>query len=235
MSDTRERILVIEDELPMRTALADTLADQGYRPLTAPDGESGLQRALDEHPDLILLDVMMPGRSGYSVAAELRRLGQNTPILMLTAKGQIEDRVDGLDSGADDYLIKPFATRELLARVRALLRRNQQDATTPDPLRLGDCTIDFSKQTAHRAGVSLTLTAKEFAVLRLLAERAGEPVSRDEFLDIVWGYAAFPTTRTVDNHIASLRTKLGTDQIKTIHRVGYKLAPQSSSGDFAKP
>ena len=118
MSGTRERILIVEDERPMRTALSDTLADQGYRPLTAADGETGLQRALEDKPDLILLDVMMPGRSGYNVAAELRRLGQRTPILMLTAKGQIEDRVDGLDAGADDYLVKPFATRELLARVR---------------------------------------------------------------------------------------------------------------------
>ncbi|MGI9239720.1 MAG: response regulator transcription factor [Verrucomicrobiales bacterium] len=221
--EPKERILIVEDELPMRTALADTLADQGYRPLTAADGESGLQRALEEQPDLILLDVMMPGRSGYSVATELRRLGQSTPILMLTAKGQIEDRVDGLDSGADDYLIKPFSTRELLARVRALLRRNHPESAAAETLRLGDCTIDFTRQTAERAGDPMPLTAKEFAVLKLLAEREGEPVSRDEFLDIVWGYAAFPTTRTVDNHIASLRTKLDTDKIKTVHRVGYKL------------
>jgi DNA-binding response OmpR family regulator len=234
-SRTRARILIVEDELPMRTALADTLADQGYRPLTAADGDTGLQRALDEHPDLILLDVMMPRRSGYSVAAELRRLGETTPILMLTAKGQIEDRVDGLDSGADDYLIKPFATRELLARVRALLRRNQNESAKPELLQLGYCSIDFSKQTAERAGEPLTLTAKEFAVLRLLAERAGEPVTRDEFLDIVWGYAAFPTTRTVDNHIATLRTELGTGQIKTVHRVGYKLETQASRGDFTSP
>jgi len=223
MSEIRERILIVEDERPMRTALADTLADQGYRPLTAADGDSGLERALEESPDLILLDVMMPGRSGYSVAAELRRLGSRTPILMLTAKGQIEDRVDGLDSGADDYLVKPFATRELLARVRALLRRNQQEETSPVTLRLGDATVDFEKQTAARGGETLTLTAKEFAVLKLLAERDGEPVTRDEFLDIVWGYASFPTTRTVDNHIATLRTKVGAQHIKTVHRVGYRL------------
>ena len=223
MSEPRERILIVEDERPMRTALADTLADQGYRSLTAADGDSGLERALEEHPDLILLDVMMPGRSGYSVAAELRRLGHNIPILMLTAKGQIEDRVDGLDAGADDYLVKPFATRELLARVRALLRRSNHEADALKTLELGENAIDFEKQTASRNGESLTLTAKEFAVLKLLAERKGEPVTRDEFLDIVWGYAAFPTTRTVDNHIATLRTKLGTDQIKTVHRVGYKL------------
>ena len=223
MSEPRERILIVEDERPMRTALADTLADQGYRPLTAADGDSGLQRALEEQPDLILLDVMMPGRSGYSVASELRRLGNATPILMLTAKGQIEDRVDGLDSGADDYLVKPFATRELLARVRALLRRNHLDHDSPKTLQLGEASIDFSRQTATRSGESLSLTAKEFAVLKLLAERMGEPVTRDEFLDVVWGYTAFPTTRTVDNHIASLRTKLATDQIRTVHRVGYKL------------
>ena len=217
------RILIVEDETPMRTALADTLADHGYRPLTAADGDSGLQRALDENPDLILLDVMMPGRSGYSVAAELRRLGNATPILMLTAKGQIEDRVDGLDAGADDYLVKPFATRELLARVRALLRRHQQHSETLTSLQIDGNDIDFEKQTASRDGDTLTLTAKELAVLKLLAERRGEPVTRDEFLDIVWGYAAFPTTRTVDTHIASLRTKLATDKIKTVHRVGYKL------------
>ena len=223
MSSARERILIVEDEVPMRTALADTLSDQGYRPLTAADGDSGLQRALDEHPDLILLDVMMPGRSGYSVAAELRRLGNTIPILMLTAKGQIEDRVDGLDSGADDYLVKPFATRELLARVRALLRRNHQQSDELKTLELDDNQIDFEKQTATRDGETLTLTAKEFAVLKLLAQRRGEPVTRDEFLDIVWGYAAFPTTRTVDTHIASLRTKLATDKIETVHRVDYRL------------
>lgn len=223
MSGPRERILIVEDEVPMRTALADTLSDEGYRPLTAADGDSGLQRALDEHPDLILLDVMMPGRSGYNVAAELRRLGNATPILMLTAKGQIEDRVDGLDAGADDYLVKPFATRELLARVRALLRRNQQQSDQLKTFQLDNNQVDFEKQTAMRDGKSLTLTAKEFAVLKLLAQRGGEPVTRDEFLDIVWGYAAFPTTRTVDTHIASLRTKLATEKIKTVHRVGYRL------------
>ena len=223
MSTPRERILIVEDELPMRTALADALADEGYRPLTAADGDTGLYRALDERPDLILLDVMMPGRNGYSVAAELRRLENHTPILMLTAKGQVEDRVDGLDSGADDYLVKPFATRELLARVRALLRRHRQASGELKSLEFDQNQIDFETQTATHQGEPLTLTAKEFAVLKLLAQRQGEPVTRDEFLDIVWGYAAFPTTRTVDTHIASLRTKLATDKIRTVHRVGYRL------------
>jgi DNA-binding response OmpR family regulator len=223
-----ERILIIEDELPMRTALEDALAAEGYRVLGAADGESGLRRALGEKPALILLDVMMPKLDGYAVCTELRRLTITTPILMLTAKGQVEDRVTGLDAGADDYLVKPFSTEELLARVRALLRRTRRDGKAPRNLRLGEVEIDLIRQTATLGRRLLHLTAKEFAMLRLMAEAAGEPVSRERFLDVVWGYTAFPTTRTVDNHIASLRGKLeaNPDQphwIKTVHGVGYKL------------
>src|SRR2546421_4455138 len=126
-----ERILIIEDELPMRTALGDVLAAEGYRILSAPDGESGLRRAIEEKPDLILLDIMMPKLDGYAVCSELRRLGSTVPVLMLTAKGMVEDRVSGLDAGADDYLVKPFSTEELLARVRALLRRFQRQSAAP--------------------------------------------------------------------------------------------------------
>jgi DNA-binding response OmpR family regulator len=222
------RILIIEDELPMRTALQDCLEGEGYRALTAADGESGLQRALEEKPDLILLDVMMPRFDGYTVAAELRRLGNSVPILMLTAKGQIEDRVAGLDSGADDYLVKPFSTDELLARVRAILRRAQKQNKLSDAFALGDVRIDFIQQQAWRKKKPLHLTAKEFAMLRLLFESVGEPVSRERFLDVVWGYTAFPTTRTVDNHIATLRGKIETNPdeprwIQTVHGVGYRL------------
>ena len=222
------RILIIEDELPMRRALEDCLADEGYRVLSAVDGEAGLQRALDEQPDLVLLDIMMPKLDGFAVAAELRRLGRTTPILMLTAKGQVEDRVNGLDCGADDYLVKPFSIEELLARVRALLRRVQRPGEAPTRLTLGDTVVDLARQTATRGRRDLHLTAKEFAMLRLLAQATGEPVSRERFLDLVWGYAAFPTTRTVDNHIASLRRKLEPDPenprwLKTVHGVGYKL------------
>jgi len=223
-----ERILIIEDELPMRTVLHDVLAGEGYRVLTAADGEAGLQRAIDEKPDLILLDIMMPKLDGYAVCAELRRLSNPVPILMLTAKGQVEDRVQGLDVGADDYLIKPFSTDELLARVRAMLRRVQRQTKMPRTLALGEATVDLIRQTATRGRKTLHLTAKEFAMLRLMAETPGEPVSRERFLDAVWGYTAFPTTRTVDNHIASLRSKLERDPdaprwIKTVHGVGYKL------------
>jgi DNA-binding response OmpR family regulator len=223
-----ERILIIEDEAPMRTALADLLAGEGYRVLTAVDGESGLERALAEKPALLLLDVMLPKLDGFAVCAELRRLTLDTPVLMLTAKGQIEDRVTGLDAGADDYLVKPFSTDELLARVRALLRRAERKTKSPLQLKLGETSIDLARQTARRGKKAIHLTAKEFAMLRLLAETGGEPVSREKFLDVVWGCTAFPTTRTVDNHLASLRAKLERDPneprwLKTVHGVGYKL------------
>ncbi len=223
-----ERILIIEDEAPMRTALADLLAGEDYRPLTAADGESGLQRALAEKPDLILLDVMMPKLDGFSVCAELRRLGCEAPVLMLTAKSQIEDRVVGLDAGADDYLVKPFSSEELLARVRALLRRAERKTKAPAELQLGDTVVDLARQTAVRGQRPVHLTAKEFAMLRLLAGAEGEPVTREKFLDVVWGVTAFPTTRTVDNHIASLRAKVEKNPeaprwLKTVHGVGYKL------------
>jgi DNA-binding response OmpR family regulator len=223
-----ERILIIEDELPMRTALHDVLAGEQYRVLTASDGESGLRRALAEKPDLILLDIMMPKLDGFALCAELRQRANSVPILMLTAKGQVEDRVTGLDAGADDYLVKPFSTEELLARVRALLRRVQRTTNAATTLTFGDARVDLIKQTAFKGKKPLHLTAKEFAMLRLMAESAGEPISRDRFLDIVWDYTAFPTTRTVDNHIASLRRKLERNPdeprwFKTVHGIGYKL------------
>jgi DNA-binding response OmpR family regulator len=222
------RILVVEDETAMRVALRDILASEGYRALTASDGEAGLAKALDEKPDLILLDVMLPKLDGFAVCAELRRISNRTPVLMLTAKGQVQDRVTGLDSGADDYLVKPFSTEELLARVRALLRRATADRRSPGAVILGEIEVDFSKMTARRGGRPLYLTAKEFAILRLLAEAEGEPVTRERFLDLAWGYTSFPSTRTVDNHIASLRAKVEEDPaaprwIVTVHGVGYRL------------
>lgn len=222
------RILVVEDELAMRVGLEDCLKGEGYRVLSAGDGASGLQKAIDEKPDLILLDIMLPRLDGFAVCAELRRLGQQVPVLMLTAKGQVEDRVRGLDVGADDYLVKPFSTQELLARVRALLRRAQHAVKAIKELTLGEVRINFVLQKAWRGKRPLALTPKEFAMLRLLAEAEGEPVSRERFLDLVWGYTAFPTTRTVDNHVASLRSKIEKDPdeprwIHTVHGVGYRL------------
>ena len=223
------RVLVIEDEAAMRMALEDVLAVDGFRVLTASDGEVGLETAVSERPDLVLLDVMLPKLDGLAVCAELRRRHAVVPILMLTARGQVSDRVAGLDTGADDYLVKPFSTDELLARVRALLRRRLPSPGAPGSLALGDVVIDFEAQTARRGSEPLHLTAREFAMLRLLAESRGKPVTRERFLDVVWGYTAFPTTRTVDTHMATLRAKIEPEPdnprwIKTVHGVGYRLA-----------
>lgn len=218
----------------MRTALVDLLTQEGHHVLTAPNGEAGLAKAATEQPELILLDVMMPKLDGFEVAAALRRQGSKIPILMLTAKSQVNDRVRGLDSGADDYLVKPFSADELLARVRALLRRSHRvGAEVPDSMQIGLLRIHFARLEARREGNPIHLTAKEFALLRLLLETPGEPVSRERFLDMIWGVNAFPTTRTVDNHIAMLRSKLEPDpdaprHLRTVHGVGYKLVLEGS-------
>jgi DNA-binding response OmpR family regulator len=222
------RILVVEDELAMRTALTDRLEREGYRVLAASDGEMGLERAIREKPDLILLDIMMPRVDGYSLCAELRRLASPPAVLMITGRGAISDRVRGLDAGADDYLVKPFSSDELLARVRALLRRAQRSGPVPQRIALGEVEIDLVRQRAFRGKVPLSLTAREYAMLRLLVASADEPVSRERFLDVVWGYTAFPSTRTVDAHIAALRAKIEDNPerprwITTVHGVGYRL------------
>jgi DNA-binding response OmpR family regulator len=226
------RLLIIEDELPMRTALCETLQAEGYKVRAAADGASGLERALSEEHDLILLDIMMPKLDGFEMCRELRRRGKKTPVLMLTAKGLVDDRVQGLDAGADDYLVKPFAMRELLARVRALLRRSERDGSAPDTLTLGSTVIDFVRRSALRDGTELELSQKEYAILRLMASRPGETVTRETFLDEVWEYNAWPTTRTVDNFIAALRSKLEPDPehprfIETVRGSGYRLAGTS--------
>ena len=234
------RILVIEDELPMRTALVDLLTSEGYRVMAAADGVAGLERALSEIPDLILLDVMMPHLDGFAVAAELRRLGKTVPILMLTAKGQVDDRVKGLDVGADDYLVKPFSGDELMARVRALLRRFKRECTPgPVVLLLGTISVDFVRQEVRGPKGLIHLTSKEMAMLSLMAESPNQVISRERFLDLVWGVNAFPTTRTVDTHMASLRGKLeevsdSPRYFKTVHGIGYKLTLENEA-DFTNP
>jgi DNA-binding response OmpR family regulator len=225
------RLLVIEDELPMRTALAETLQAHGYRVSTAADGNHGLQLALEKPPDLVLLDVMMKGLDGYELCRQLRRRGSSVPVLMLTAKALVDDRVEGLDAGADDYLTKPFSMRELLARIKALLRRADRSAA-PDSLRLGDFSFDFIRHTCQRAGEPVPVSARELAMMRLLAQANGKPVSREAFLDIVWGYNSYPSARTVDNHIAILRAKIEEDPsdpkfILTVRGVGYRLATRT--------
>lgn len=230
MREMSNRILVVEDEPAILRGLQDNLRVEAFDVLTAADGETGYRLATEAKPDLIILDLMLPKMSGYEICRKLRSAGVNTPILMLTARSEEADRVLGLDLGADDYVTKPFSIRELLARVRALLRRAQSAGAAPEPmqlLRFGKVLMDFQKYEATKDGKPVELTRKEFGIVRFLASRPGIVVSRDELLNEVWGYDAYPTTRTVDNHIASLRAKLEPDPANpqhflTVHGVGYK-------------
>jgi DNA-binding response OmpR family regulator len=221
-------ILAIEDDPAILRGLADNLRFESYEVLTASDGQSGYTLIREKHPDLIILDLMLPKLSGYEICRKIRAEGIQTPILMLTARGEEADRVLGLDLGADDYVAKPFSIRELMARVRAILRRAKPDKEQPDELRFDDVVINFVSYEARKAGEPIEMTRKEFQILRLLASRPGEVVTRDELLNEVWGYENYPTTRTVDNHIAALRAKTEAQpsdpqRLKTVHGVGYKL------------
>ena len=227
-------VLAIEDDSAILRGLSDNLRFEGYDVITATDGETGYNMQRERKPDLILLDLMLPRMSGFEFCRKLRGEGIETPVLMLTARSEEADRVLGLDLGADDYVAKPFSVRELMARVRALLRRSQlgTDGTDalPDELRFGGTEIDFRSYEARRNGAAVQMTRKEFAILRYLASRAGEVVSRDDLLNQVWGYDAYPSSRTVDNHVAGLRAKLERDaslpeHIRTVHGVGYKFVP----------
>ena len=220
------RVLVIEDDPAILQGLEENLRFEGYEVASALDGAAGYDRVAAFGPDLILLDLMLPAMSGLDVCRKLRAEGCRTPILMLTARSEESDRIRGLDLGADDYVTKPFSLGELMARVRALLRRSG-DAELPERLVFDDVEVDFLRYTALRSGLPVEMTRKEFAVLRFLAGRSGEVVTRDQLLDEVWGYEAYPVSRTVDNHIAALRSKLesGSDtprHILTVHGVGYR-------------
>jgi two-component system, OmpR family, alkaline phosphatase synthesis response regulator PhoP len=223
-----KRILLVEDEPGLRLTLSGRLASEGHLVEQATDGETGLARASSESFDLVVLDVMLPDRSGFEVCRDLRQRGVQTPILMLTARGQVEDRVLGLRLGADDYLVKPFAMSELLARVEARLRR-EKSSPPPDgeSYRFGEVEVDFRKAEVVKAGQQVALSAKEFQLLRYLIRQRGATLSRDELLNEVWGYDAMPTTRTVDVHVAWLRRKLEPaprkpQYILTVHGLGYK-------------
>jgi DNA-binding response OmpR family regulator len=227
-------VLAIEDDPAILRGLSDNLRFEGYDVITASDGETGYHLQRERKPDLIVLDLMLPRMSGFEFCRKLRGEGIQTPILMLTARSEEPDRVLGLDLGADDYVTKPFSVRELMARVRALLRRSQARTdgadALPDDLRFGGAEIDFRKYEARRDGEPVEMTRKEFAILRFLASRAGEVVTRDDLLNEVWGYESYPSSRTVDNHVAGLRAKLERDSsqpehIKTVHGVGYKFVP----------
>jgi len=220
------RILIVDDEPEMVRGLEDNLRFEGYQTIAAGDGKRGLALALSEAPDLILLDVMMPGMSGWDLCRELRGRGLDTPVIMLTARGEEADRVLGLELGADDYVTKPFSLRELMARIRAVLRR-------PGPRQkfeefaFGDVRVHLRARQAFKGGREVRLTRKEFDLLRYLVEHPSEVITRDRLLDEVWGYERFPTTRTVDTHILRLRQKFEDDperpaHILTAHGQGYR-------------
>lgn len=222
------KILIVEDEPEMALGLKDNFEFDGHAVSIAADGEQGLALALSERPDLIILDLMLPKKSGLDVCRELRMQQIKTPIIMLTARGQEIDKVLGLELGADDYLTKPFSVRELLARVKAVMRRSATAQTEPeDIVRIGDLEINFNHYTATRAGQSVEFVHKEFDILRYFIAHKGQTVSRSELLDQVWGYDSDPTTRTVDNFILKLRKKIEKDpanpeHILTVHGIGYK-------------
>jgi len=231
-----KRILIIEDDQAILRGLKDNLEFESYEILTAVDGKEGYELARNEDPDLIVLDLMLPRMNGYEICQQLRSEGRNTPILILTARGEEGERIRGLDLGADDYVTKPFSVPELLARVRAILRRTEGSGALikVNQLQFDDVFVDFNRFEARNGDQELKLSRKEFGVLRLLAEREGEVVTRDELLDQVWGYDQYPTTRTVDNHIASLRAKLEQNpseprRLLTVHGVGYKLVTDSET------
>ena len=224
------RILVVEDEPAILRGLADNLRREQHEVFTAEDGEEGYRLVSEKRPDLVILDLMLPTLSGYEVCRKMRAEGMTMPILILTARGEETDRVLGLDLGADDYIVKPFSVRELLARVRAHLRRAQPGRSAPDHIAVGEVAVDFRSYEARRAGEPLQMTRREFQALRLLVSRPGEVVTREEMLEQVWGLHVYPTTRTVDNHIAALRAMLEPDpahprHLLTVRGVGYKWTP----------
>ncbi len=221
------KILVVEDEPNMVAGLRDNFEFEGYEVITARDGIEGLERALQESPDLVVLDVMMPRMSGLEVCRQLRAKRASIPIIMLTARGQEVDKVVGLELGADDYVTKPFSIRELLARVKAILRRTAVVPKHQDQHSFGDVEVDLHRRRVVRAGKSLDISSKEFELLQYFLCHSGETLSRDRLLEDVWGYENYPTTRTVDTHLVRLRQKLEPDPEQpqyflTVHGTGYR-------------
>ncbi len=233
MSAGRLRVLVIEDEEPLRLALCDALSAEGFDVLEAGDGESGLALALSEGPDLVLLDLMLPRRDGFSVLRAIREDRLASAVIILSARGEEWDRVQGFEYGADDYVVKPFSTRELVLRMRAVL--NRTGGATPGldaegaKVRVGDALVDFAAYTVTRGGARHGLSRRELDLLRYLIEHDGETLGRARLLDDVWGADEYPTARTIDTHVLKLRKKLEADpeaprHILTVHGVGYRFS-----------
>lgn len=220
----KTRILVVEDDLSILTGLSMNLRFEGYDVLQAQDGRTGLQKAVDERPDLLVLDVMLPELNGYELVRELRRRGQTTPVVMLSARGQEQDKTLGLDLGADDYVVKPFGLSELLSRIKAVLRRRQRE---PELLRFSDVAVDLVSRAVTRGGQPVELTAQEFKLLAHLVAHPGRTYSREELLAGAWGFDYEGTARTVDNFMRQLRLKLEEDpesprHFVTVRGLGYR-------------
>ena len=223
-----EKILIIEDEEDLVKGLKLNLADEGYEVDWASNGEEGLRKAMEETPDLIILDIMLPKKNGLDVCRELRQKNIFIPIIMLTAKGEEVDKVVGLEIGADDYMTKPFSIRELLARIKAHLRREKREGkTVPEVYCFGDVEIDFTHFKVKHKDKQLDLTSLEVEILKYFIAHQGEVITREALLDKIWGYDKYPTTRTIDNHILKLRKKIETDPshpeyILSIYGEGYR-------------
>ena len=222
------RILIIEDEQDMLTGLEHNLRFEDYEPITAMDGKEGLEKWKGESPDLVLLDLMLPKMSGLDVLKKMRKEGDKTPVIILTAKGLETDKVMGLELGADDYLTKPFGLRELLARIKAVLRRTE-DEKPADRYTFDEFTFDFRAMEAYDGDKEMELTKREFEIMRIFLRRPGEAISRQDLIAELWEIEGdyYPTTRTIDNYIVKLRKKLHDDPedpkyIHTIHGIGYK-------------
>jgi two-component system, OmpR family, alkaline phosphatase synthesis response regulator PhoP len=232
MTKEPARILVVDDEAHLAAGIRENLEAEGYRADIAHDGRAGLERLRAERFDLAVLDVMMPNMDGLELCAELRRSGNQTPVLFLTVKGDAEDRVRGFEAGGDDYLTKPFHLKELLLRVAAILRRSSWYQTTSAALNFGDNRIDFQTYEARAwDGSEHALTHKEAMIMKVLADRVGSIVTREEILDRVWGYEVFPSTRTIDNFIVRLRKRFERNpeapvHFHTVRGVGYRFTPE---------
>jgi two-component system alkaline phosphatase synthesis response regulator PhoP len=232
------RILVVDDEAHLAAGIRENLEAEGYRTEVAHDGRDGLDRVRSQHFDLIVLDVMMPNMDGLELCAQIRRDGLQTPVLFLTVKGDVEDRVRGFEAGGDDYLAKPFHLQELLLRVAAILRRSSWYQASTAPLAFGGNRVDFQTYEAHAwDGSEHALTHKEAMILKVLADRAGSIVTREEILDRVWGYEVFPSTRTIDNFIVRLRKRFERNpetpvHFHTVRGVGYRFTPELQAADL---
>ena len=220
-------ILIIEDDVSILEGLKDNLEYEGYRVITETNGKRGLKLALEKNIDLILLDIMLPGMNGYEICRKIKQDHTELPIIMLTARGSEMDKVSGLDTGADDYITKPFSLPELLARIRATFRRTKDESSAPEFYSFGNTRLDFNKLQAYVGGKEVSLSAKEFAIMEYFIKHEGEAIHRHDLLNEVWGYEAMPTTRTVDNFILDLRKKLEENPSKPKHfqsvrGVGYR-------------